>query len=68
MAVDTVKLFNEEVPAALAAKAADARKIGGKYQLNVTGSGAWTIDLTADPPTCTAAPWMEMGGRSPGPR
>lgn len=54
MAVDTIKLFNEEVPAALAAKAADARKIGGKYQLNVTGSGAWTIDLTADPPTCTA--------------
>ena len=37
MAVDVKKLFNEELPAALAKNAEDARTIGAKYQMNITG-------------------------------
>jgi hypothetical protein len=56
MAVDIQKLFNEEIPGALARKGDEARKIGGKYQLNVGGEGGgnWTLDLVANPPTATA--------------
>lgn len=56
MAVDIQKLFNEQIPGALARKGDDARKIGGKYQLNISGEGggSWTIDLVANPPTSAA--------------
>ena len=47
MAVDIKKLFNEELPAALAKNADDAKTIGAKYQMNVTGEGDWTIDVTS---------------------
>lgn len=51
MTVDTKKLFNEEIPGALSRRGDEARKIGGKYQLNIAGSGNWTIDLVSNPPT-----------------
>lgn len=51
MTVDVRKLFNEELPAALQNKPAEANKIGGKYQLNIAGAGNWTIDLVSNPPT-----------------
>ena len=53
MTVDIRKLFNEEIPAALARRGDDARKIGGKYQLNITNAGNWGVDLVSNPPTVT---------------
>ena len=38
MALDIPKLFNEELPAALAAHQEEAKAIGAKYQLNITGA------------------------------
>jgi hypothetical protein len=54
MAVDIKKLFNEDLPAALARHADDARTIAAKYQMNVTGPGGgeWSIDVTATGPSC----------------
>ncbi len=52
MAVDIKKLFNEELPAALAKNADDAKTIGAKYQMNVTGEGEWSIDVSATGPAC----------------
>ncbi len=51
MTVDVKKLFNKELSGALARRPDDARKIGGKYQLNINGAGNWTIDLVSTPPT-----------------
>lgn len=53
MTVDTQKLFNEEIPGALSRRGDEARKVGGKYQLNIAGAGNWTIDLVSNPPTVT---------------
>ncbi|WP_437768679.1 SCP2 sterol-binding domain-containing protein [Sorangium sp. So ce281] len=52
MAVDIQKLFNEELPAALAKHTDAAKQIGGKYQINVTGEGGgeWLIDLSDSGP------------------
>ena len=63
MAVDVQKLFNEDLTNALAARGDDARKIGGKYQMNITGDGggSWTIDLTADPPAITPGTVTDAG-------
>ena len=52
MAVDIKKLFNEDLPAALAKNADDAKTIGAKYQMNITGEGAWFIDVSATGPSC----------------
>jgi putative sterol carrier protein len=49
---DIKKLFNEELPAALTANADKAKKVGGKFQLNVTGEGEWHLDLTGTGPSC----------------
>ncbi len=54
MAVDVKKLFNEELPAALAKNADDAKTIGAKFQMNVTGEGEWSIDVSATGPSCVA--------------
>jgi len=54
MGVDVKKLFNEELPAALSKNADDAKTIGAKYQLNVTGEGAWNIDVSSTGPACKA--------------
>ncbi len=52
MAVDVKKLFNEDLKGSLERNPADAKKIGGVYQLNIAGAGSWGIDLTKDAPTC----------------
>lgn len=56
MAVDVKKLFNEELPAQLAKNAEDAKTIGAKYQINVTGDGGgeWFIDVSASGPSASA--------------
>jgi putative sterol carrier protein len=52
--VDIQKLFNEELPAALARNAEDAKGIGAKFQLNITGpsGGEWLVNVTSDGPSC----------------
>ena len=47
MAVDIKKLFNEELPAGLAKHADDAKTIGAKFQINITGAIASTIPSSA---------------------
>lgn len=54
MAVDTKNLFGVELPAALGRNADDAKTIGSKFQLNVTGSGEWFIDVSETGPAITA--------------
>ena len=54
MAVDVKKLFNEELPAALEKNAEDAKSIGAKYQMNITGEGEWNIDVSSTGPACKA--------------
>ena len=54
MGVDVKKLFNEELPAALEKNKDDAKTIGAKYQMNVTGEGEWNIDVTSTGPICKA--------------
>lgn len=50
---DVKKLFNEELPAALAKNAEEAKAIGAKYQLNITGEGEWNIDVSSTGPSIT---------------
>ena len=54
MAVDIKKLFNEELPAALAKNAEDAKTIGAKFQMNITGAtgGERNIDVSSTGPSC----------------
>jgi putative sterol carrier protein len=54
MAVDIKKLFNDELPVALAKNAEDAKTIGAKFQMNVTGPGGgeWNIDVSPSGPSC----------------
>jgi putative sterol carrier protein len=54
MAVDIKKLFNEDLPGSLARNAEDAKTIGAKYQMNVTGEGEWNIDVSSTGPACKA--------------
>jgi len=54
MAVDIKKLFNEELPASLTKNAEDAKTIGAKFQINVTGEGEWNIDVTSTGPVIKA--------------
>src|SRR4029077_19823397 len=53
MAVDIPKLFNEQLPGALAKNADEAKSINATYQMNVTGAGSWHLDLTSAGPTIT---------------
>lgn len=52
MAVDIQKLFNEEIPAKLKEHADQAKQVGAKYQINVTGEGGgeWFIDVSDSGP------------------
>jgi hypothetical protein len=52
--IDVRKYFNTDLPAALAAHAAEARAIGARYQFAISGpdGGDWTLDLTAKGPSC----------------
>jgi hypothetical protein len=54
MAVDIQNLFNVQLPATLAKNAADAKTIGAKYQMSITGpsGGEWTVDVTSSGPSC----------------
>jgi putative sterol carrier protein len=52
MAVDIKKLFNDDLPASLTKNAEDAKTIGAKYQMNITGEGEWFIDVSATGPSC----------------
>jgi putative sterol carrier protein len=54
MAVDIQKLFDQELPAALSKNAEDAKTIGAKFQMNITGptGGEWFIDVSATGPAC----------------
>ena len=61
MAVDVKKLFNEELPAALQKNAEDAKTIGAKYQMNITGEGSWFIDVSATGPKCVAGTELAAG-------
>jgi len=54
MAVDVKKLFNEELPGALSRNAEEAKSIGAKFQLNITGEGEWFIDVSSTGPSCKA--------------
>jgi putative sterol carrier protein len=53
MAVDIQKLFNETLPAGLAAHPDAAKEIGAKFQINITGEGGgeWHIDVSSTGPS-----------------
>ena len=53
MSVDIKKLFNDELPAALSKNAEDAKTIGAKFQINITGEGSWNIDVSGTGPKVT---------------
>lgn len=48
-------MFNESIPAVLKKYPEKAREVGAIYGFDITGEGGgqWTVDLLADPPTCT---------------
>jgi alkyl sulfatase BDS1-like metallo-beta-lactamase superfamily hydrolase len=52
------KLFNERLPGALARNAEDARTIGARFQLTITGAegGEWYIDVSGAPPAPLCVP------------
>ena len=52
MAVDIKKLFNDDLPGALSRNADDAKTIGAKYQMNITGEGEWNIDVSSTGASC----------------
>jgi putative sterol carrier protein len=52
MAVDILQLFNEQLPKGLTNNADDAKTIGAKFQINVTGLGEWHIDVSPTGPSC----------------
>ena len=54
MAVDIKKLFNEELPGALARNVAEAKTIGAKYQMNISGptGGEWYVDVSDSGASC----------------
>ena len=56
MSVDIKGLFNDVLPKALAANSAEAKTIGAKFQMNISGEtgGDWFIDVTATGPSCKA--------------
>ena len=57
MAVDIQQLFNEMLPAQLAANAEKAKEIGAKFQININGEGGgqWFIDASDSGPSATAS-------------
>ncbi|MFO0607660.1 MAG: SCP2 sterol-binding domain-containing protein [Polyangiales bacterium] len=52
---DAPELFDILIPAGLSKYPDKAREIDAAYCFKVTGEGGgeWTVDCTADPPTCT---------------
>jgi putative sterol carrier protein len=56
MPKDAQELFNDQIPAALTKHPDKAKEVNAIYCFKITGDGGgtWTVDLTADPPTCAA--------------
>ncbi len=56
MAVDIQKLFNDELPGMLQKHPDQAKQIGAKFQINVTGEGGgeWFIDASDSGPKAQA--------------
>lgn len=56
MAVDILKMFNEELPAAIEGDPDAAKAIGATYQMKITGDGGgeWFIDCSDKGPSCAA--------------
>jgi putative sterol carrier protein len=54
MAVDIKQLFNETLPAALSKNAEEAKTIGAKFQMNISGptGGEWNVDVSSTGPAC----------------
>ena len=54
MAVDIKNLFNEVLPAGLVKNADEAKAMGAKFQINITGDtgGEWFIDVSPTGPSC----------------
>ena len=54
MAVDIKQLFNETLPTALSKNADEAKTIGAKYQMNITGptGGEWFVDVSSTGASC----------------
>lgn len=54
MALDIKKFFNDELPAALARNAEDAKTVGARYQISITGptGGDWNVDVSPSGPFC----------------
>jgi hypothetical protein len=55
MAVDIQNLFDITLPAQLALHPDEAKLIGAKFQLNITGEcgGEWFLDTSDTGPSCT---------------
>jgi putative sterol carrier protein len=49
------ELFDDQLPAALKSHPDKAKAVNAVYCFKISGDGGgdWTVDLTADPPTCT---------------
>src|SRR5207244_11473156 len=58
--VPLTKLFTEDLQGALQRNSLEARKLGGVYQINISGVRSWTIDLSRETP-------LVVEGRSNGP-
>lgn len=56
MAIDIQKLFNNDIPAAMARNPGGAQAIGAKYQINITGDGGgeWFVDASSSGPKCVS--------------
>jgi len=53
---DAKELFDEKLPAALAAHPDKAKEVNAVYCFKISGDGGgdWTVDLASDPPVCVA--------------
>ena len=49
--VPLTKLFTEDLQGALQRNSVEARKLGGVYQINISGVRSWTIDLSKETPS-----------------
>lgn len=54
--MDAKTLFEERLPKLLSSEPDKMREMDAIYCFNIggDGGGTWTVDLKADPPTCTA--------------
>lgn len=48
------ELFNNKLPSLLVKHADTVKKVGTRFQVNITGVGSWHLNLTSTGPTCKA--------------